>query len=104
MTHYEFVTDKTIGGTLTPLVLNQDDAVVNLSSATEILFRFEKPDGTRIDKVGAVLTSGVDGKALYTFVDGDLDQPGVWYYWLKITSPTWTLASDRKSFKVREDD
>lgn len=102
MTQYRFAVDKTIGGTLTPLLLNQSEEVVNISTATEILFRFEKPDGTIIDRIGSKLTAGLDGKALYTFADGDLDQVGVWYYWLRITSPTWTLATDeKKAFSVR---
>jgi hypothetical protein len=104
MTHYRFATNKTIGGTLTPLVLNQLQAVVNLSTATEILFYFKKPDGTIIERIGDTLTDGVDGYAIYTFIDGDLDTAGLWRYWIKITAPSFILATDeQKTFMVRED-
>jgi len=104
MTDYLFVVDATIGGELTPLILNQDEEVVNLATATEILFRLEKPSGTIIERVGTTLTNGVDGYASYTLVTGDLDEAGVWYYWLKITAPSFTLAtSEKKAFSVRDD-
>jgi len=98
----EFNVDTTIGATLIPTLYDNDDVVKDLSSCTEILFKFQKPDGSVVEKTGGFNTNGVDGKCLYTFVAGDLDQTGVWYYWLKLTSPTFIVATnERKPFSVR---
>jgi hypothetical protein len=105
MTQYKFVVDATVGGTLTPLILNQLEVPVNLITATSIIFRFEKPDGVTImERTGSLNTTGLDGVVKYTLIPNDLDQPGVWHYWVKIITPTWTMAtSEKKAFTVRDD-
>lgn len=103
MAQYSWIVGN-YGGVLTPLILNQDDEVVSLAGDVTITFRFEKPDGTIVDRVGTTLNGGSDGIAKYTFVVGDLDQAGLWYYWVKVTTTTFILETDeKKTFLVRED-
>ena len=102
MSTYGFVIDKTIGGVLKPLIKNQVEGVVNISTATEILFRLKKPDGTIIERTGTTYTDGTDGYAKYVLVENDLDQSGIWKYWIRITAPSFTLSTwVQKAFKVR---
>ena len=55
-------------------------AVVVLAFGT-IIFKFKKPDGTIIDKIGSFTTDGTDGKVEYTTSDeDDIDQAGEWEY------------------------
>jgi hypothetical protein len=103
MTSYSFVVGS-FGGQLTPLILNQDEEIVLLTAGTTITFIFEKPDGTIVERVGTTLNTGADGKAKYVFVTGDLNQAGVWYYWVKLVTASFTLFTDeKKTFMVRED-
>jgi hypothetical protein len=103
MTSYSWIVGD-YGGTLTPLVLNQDNEIVPLTGGAVITFLFEKPEGTIIERIGTTLNTGSDGIAKYTFVAGDLDQAGLWYYWVKITTTTYSLKTDeKKTFFVRED-
>jgi len=101
---YKYAVDATVGGTLTPLILNQLEVPVNLITATSVLFRFEKPNGDVIERTGSLNTTGLDGIVKYTLIANDLDQPGIWHYWIKIITPTWIMAtSEKKAFTVRDD-
>jgi hypothetical protein len=67
-----------IGTVFTVTILDQDSAVVDISSATTKNMIFKKPDGTKVTKTGVFVSDGTDGKMKYTTVSGDIDAYGEW--------------------------
>lgn len=67
-----------IGTVIEMTVTNQDDAVVDLSTATTKQIILKKPDGTKLTKTASFVTDGTDGKLSYTTASGDIDQSGPW--------------------------
>jgi hypothetical protein len=82
----------------------------DLSNATSLLMSFTRPDGTTFSGVpvmGAVdlVTDGLGTFAAheyctYTFVNGDLNQPGEYFVRVAYTDSTKHLISDPTSFTV----
>ncbi len=89
----------------------------DMSGYTEISIQFTKPDGTilapvsadgvtvpNVDVVTALGTFLANEYAQYFFVDGDLDQTGVWYarviYDEDTATPPLHLISNSSSFEV----
>ncbi len=67
-----------IGTIFTVTIVDQDDAVVDISLYSPKQLIFTKPDGTRVEQTASFTTDGTDGKIQYTSESGDLDQPGLW--------------------------
>ena len=57
-------------------IVNEDGAAVDVATATTLLLRFQKPDGTTVDHT-AVLGAGT-GVIEYQAVTADLDAIGDW--------------------------
>ncbi len=89
----------------------------DMSTFTEISIQFTKPDGTilapvsadgvtvpNVQVVTALGTFPANEYAQYFFVDGDLDQLGVWFarviYDKSNASPPMRLISNSSSFEV----
>jgi hypothetical protein len=58
------------------------DGIVDMSQATVIKFRFQKPDGSLIVVDAKLLHDGTDGQVVYVTQPGDFDQPGTWKHQL----------------------
>lgn len=54
------------------------DGVVDLTNASVIEFRFQKPDGSMLTVPASKVSSGSDGKVKYTTTPTDFDQSGQW--------------------------
>lgn len=68
-------------GTLFRLrILDQDDSVVNLSTASTMRITFRRPDDTTVDKTATFTTDGTDGYIEWASTSGFLDQEGTWRY------------------------
>lgn len=79
------------------------DAVINVSNATTIQFRFRKPAGTEVTRTGLLKTDGTDGKVYYVTAAGDLDEIGTWRYQVRIvldSGEDWTSTATK--FKVED--
>lgn len=90
-------------GDIAPIILtcrDSDEAIVDISGATELSITFKKPDGTSITRIGSLLTDGTDGKLTYTFASDDLDVEGVWQVQAHVTAATWEAHSDIYEFTV----
>lgn len=59
-------------------VVDEDEVVQDISSASTKNMIFRKPDGTVVTQTTALSTDGTDGKCRYTTVDGDIDMAGEW--------------------------
>jgi len=93
-----FVSDT---GTEMRVTVTDDGVAVDLSSATEILFIFRKPDGTTLEVDGLLYTDGTDGIVYYNTVAGDIDQSGMYKLQVRVTISSGNVfSSSVGSFKV----
>lgn len=90
-----------VGTAMEVTIVDQDSAVVNISSATVREIVFKKPDGTSVTKTGVVVTDGTDGKMQHITVAGDLDVAGTWRIQGFVTIGSGSWSSDVDSFVVR---
>lgn len=83
--------------------VTSDSVALDVSSASTIQFRFLKPDGVEVTKMGSFKTDGTDGKVKYVTADGDLDTQGIWRYQVRvILSGGQDLTSTVAKFKVTD--
>jgi hypothetical protein len=61
-------------------VYDQDSEIVDLSSATSLLMNFKNPSKETFSETATLYTDGTDGKMTYTFLEGDIDEIGMWSY------------------------
>lgn len=85
-------------------ILDQDDAVVNVSSAvgagTKVI-RFEKPDGSVVSQEAVFSTNGTDGKIRYVSLSGDIDQVGTWSMQGFVNITAGEFSTECPEFPVR---
>lgn len=84
-------------------VLDEDNIAIDISMASGIIFTFEKPDTSQVEKDGQLLTDGVDGQVFYVTESGLFDQSGYWKVNALITSPVYRYTTDVARFKVAEE-
>ncbi len=58
------------------VVKDEDDAIVDISSASLLEITFQKPSGTELVVTGEIYTDGTDGIMYYQAVEGDLNEHG----------------------------
>ncbi len=87
-------------GTAFQGTFKESGTVVDISGAATKTIKFEKPDGTTMDKPGSFVTDGTDGLLEYRSVDGDLDIGGDWRLQGYIDLGGWKGHSDIVNFKV----
>lgn len=83
-------------------IKDQDDVVVDVSSASTLKIVFNKPDGTALLKDATLVTDGTDGKIKYktSSATPDLNMAGNWERQGKVVIGTDTWKSDIIKFKV----
>lgn len=67
-----------VGTLFKATILDEDGAVVDISSATTLEMIFKKPNDTSSTVAASLFTDGTDGIMSYPTVDGDLDIAGKW--------------------------
>lgn len=72
-------------GTILQTTVEEDNASVDISGASEVLFSAHPPGGTVKSFTAAFTNTGTDGKVRYTLVSGDIDVPGTWRIQVKVT-------------------
>lgn len=91
-------------GTTIEVIVEEDGAVVDISSATTKQIKFRTPDGRVLTKTASFTTDGTDGAMKYTLQQGDLDEPGRWRrqgYLAGVGG--WTgHTSEAKPFEVKQ--
>lgn len=85
--------------------IQEDGALVNVSTVTTKQLIFRKPDlvGTLVTKTASFTTNGSDGKIQYLTEANFLDTPGVWKYQGYVVFPGgFDGRSDVQSFEVKD--
>lgn len=67
-----------IGTSFRVTVVDQNAAVVDISSATTKQLLFKLPNGTVLTKTASFVTDGTDGKMEYVTAEDDLSAKGNW--------------------------
>jgi len=76
-------------GTSIQVTVQESDADLDISAATDTAIILTKPGGETVEKTAAFITDGTDGLIAYNTVAADIDQKGIWSYRAKVTfSPT----------------
>ncbi len=78
----------------------EDGTAIDISSASVMQIKFEKPDGTIVTQTASFFTDGTDGVIEYLSVSGDLSIGGKWRLQGFVTMASWTGHSDIVNFKV----
>jgi hypothetical protein len=82
-------------------VKDEDDQVVDISSATSKTITFVKPThGDSVVKAASFYTDGSDGKLFYDTIVSDLDVDGLWRYQVTVDLDTGEWKSDIHTFRV----
>jgi len=87
-------------GTKIIIVVEEDGSPLDISLASEKVFRFTTGSGTALLKNASFVTDGSDGELEYTFLTGELSIPGMWYLQAKVVMPTGTWYTSIVSFMV----
>jgi hypothetical protein len=87
-------------GTIFELTIKDDDGIVDLTGYTLADIYFKKPDGSVVQKTGAVDPTPTTGIVRYTTITGDLDLEGCWLIQAKIGLTGGTWSSDIQQFTV----
>jgi len=90
-----------LGNILRLTVNTADNEAKNISAATAITYLLKKPDETVSSLTAAFDTNGTNGKVIYTFIAGNLDQVGLYEVQVKIVTATWTGITSSYLFTVR---
>lgn len=91
-----------IGTRFELIVTDEDDAIVDISSATTKEMIFKPPCGVPKTQTAAFVTDGTDGKIEYvTTAASDLDEAGTWYRSAHVVLTSGTWSSDWVAFEVR---
>lgn len=87
-------------GTEFIITIKKKGVVVPIQSATVKQFKFVDPSGNVTVKDAAFYTDGVDGKLIYTTVEGDLYEAGEWKIQVYIELLTWQGHTKKGAFTV----
>lgn len=87
-------------GTIFRVTLYDGTSVVDLSSATEKLLVFQKPNRDSVAQTAAFYTDGTDGILQYQTVTDDLDMSGAWSIQAVVTLSSGKWSSSVGTFTV----
>lgn len=83
-------------------VKDEEDSVVDLSSASLLQITFKKPlNGGNLVKTATLFTDGTDGICKYTTIAGDIDIAGEWQAQVYVVVGSQSLHSTIQTFSVK---
>ncbi len=83
-------------------IVDENGVAANLSLATHIYYKFQKPDGTEIQCTGQLSTDGTDGMVKYIVEATLFTISGVWQYQINVVTLTRNWNSCITSFFVED--
>lgn len=89
-------------GTIFEVVVKENAVVVPISAATVKNIKFRKPSNEILEKTASFKTNGTDGTIIYTAVEGDLDEAGLWEIQGYIELPGWKGHTQKGQFYVEQ--
>lgn len=91
-----------VGTVFEPTVLDENNAIMDLSNATILRLKFTDPNGVTVARDAVLSNGGTDGKLRYvTAATSDLSSAGDWQVQAYIEKPGWKGHSTIHKFKVR---
>lgn len=88
----QFCQDANGGIQIVVYAMDQDGDSVDISGASLLSLRFQRPDATAFNKDASLLTNGMDGAMQYTSSNTDFLMDGLWQ-----VQASFTLAGDKKT-------
>jgi hypothetical protein len=88
-------------GTVIEVTVTENDAVLDISTATGTTILLLKPSGTVLTKTATFTTDGTDGKMEYQTQTGDIDEEGVWEVQGKLEMGGGTFYTRSVAFPVK---
>lgn len=89
-------------GLVMTLTIEEDGAVVNISSATAKTIKIRKPGGAVLTKNAAFTTNGSDGKLTYTTLADDIDKVGEYKVQAYVEMTGFTGHSSIVTFEAKK--
>lgn len=89
-----------IGTSFRCTMKDENNAVLDISSASTLNLIFRKSNGAIVTKTATLVNDGTDGKMEYVTVSGDLDMVGPWQVQGYVVLSTGSWYSDIHDFKV----
>jgi len=89
-----------IGTLFISTIYNQDETIQNLASATNLAINFYTPSRETKERTATLYTNGTDGKIVYTLIDGDIDEAGLWSYQVVVEFVGGTWHTNIEKFVV----
>src|SRR5687767_13585106 len=83
-------------------IKDEDDAVVDVSTATTREIVFKKLTGDILSKTASLVNAGTDGLVKYVIASGDIDTVGQWRVQGRVILSGKQFSSDIHTFKVFE--
>lgn len=81
-------------------IYDQDENPVNVSSATNLVIRFDSPSHVVTDKTALPYMGGTNGKIIYTVESGLFNESGEWNYQAILTFSSGTWYTNIRPFTV----
>lgn len=88
-------------GTQFKCTIKENEAIVDISSATVMNIIFKKPDSTSLTVDAFLFTDGTDGIIYYNAETGDLDQAGMYKIQAHVSFGDESYYSNIGSFRVK---
>jgi hypothetical protein len=88
-------------GTIFEITVTENDAVLDISTGSNLKLLFLKPSGTVLTKTGSFTTDGSDGKMEYQSQSGDIDEEGTWELQGKLDLGGGTFYTIAVAFPVK---
>lgn len=77
-----------------------DGQPADISGATLLEVRFERPDSTVFHKTATLITTGADGRVGYLVAQGDIDQAGPWRYQFVVDAPSFGFPLEKHTLSI----
>jgi hypothetical protein len=90
-----------IGTIIELTVLDQDEIVFPLNTATTLEIIIKSPGGVTTTKTATLSTDGLDGKMRCSLSSTDIDSAGNWKFQARVTTPLGTWRTNQFSKAVQ---
>ncbi len=87
-------------GTIFKCLIQDNDEVQDISTASTKEIIFSKPCNDRVVKTGSFTTDGTDGYLQYVSVSGDLSETGLWKLQAHLVLGSLDIHTDVAYFRV----
>jgi len=87
-------------GTRVELEVFEGSTVVDISTASLITVRIQRPNLTSVSRAASLSTDGIDGKFYFEIISGDITLEGTYSVQVSFTLGSWVGSSSIVQFEV----